>query len=99
MIQGVVELDRVRRECRRLMTTRALAAAATSVVPIPGVDIAVDVGLLTSLLKQINERFGLSEAQVERMDPGAARKRCSSLPASAMASSAARCPGGSSRSF
>ncbi len=74
MIQSVVELDRVRRECRRLVTTRALAAAATSVVPIPGVDIAVDVGLLTSLLKQINERFGLSEQQVERMDPGAARK-------------------------
>ncbi len=34
----------------------------------------VDVGLLTSLLKRINERFGLSEQQVERMDPGAVRK-------------------------
>ena len=74
MIKSAAELERVRKECRWLVTTRSLAAAATSVVPIPGVDIAVDVGLLTSLLKQINKRFGLSEEQVERMDPGAAQK-------------------------
>jgi hypothetical protein len=33
-----------------------------------------DVGLLTSLLTQINERFGLSERQIEKLDPGAAEK-------------------------
>lgn len=74
MLKDIHELDKARRDCRRLVTTRALAAAATSVVPIPGVDIAVDVGLLTSLLAQINERFGLSEKQIERLDPGAAQK-------------------------
>lgn len=74
MIDTLAELERVRAECRRLVTNRALAAAATSVVPIPGLDIAADIGLLTSLLKQVNERFGLSEAQIARLDPSAAQK-------------------------
>lgn len=74
MTKSIAELDAIRRGCRRLVTTRALAAAATSVVPIPGIDIAADVGLLTSILTQVNERFGLSEQQVDKLDPGAAEK-------------------------
>ena len=74
MTKSIAELDAIRRACRRLVTTRALAAAATSVVPIPGLDIAADVGLLTSILTQVNERFGLSEKQIEKLDPGAAEK-------------------------
>lgn len=74
MLKDIHELDKARRDCRRLVTTRALAAAATSVVPIPGVDIAVDVGLLTRLLAQINERFGLSDKQIERLDSGTAQR-------------------------
>ncbi len=74
MIGTMAELERVRADCRRLVTNRALAAAATSIVPIPGLDIAADIGLLTSLLAQVNERFGLSEAQIARLDPPAAQK-------------------------
>ena len=74
MTRSIAELDAIRRDCRRLVTTRSLAAAAASVVPIPGVDIAADVGLLTSILSQVNERFGLSEKQIEKLDPGAAEK-------------------------
>jgi uncharacterized protein (DUF697 family) len=74
MTNSIAELDAIRRECRHLVTTKSLAAAAASVVPIPGVDIAVDVGLLTSILTQVNERFGLSEKQIEKLDPGAAEK-------------------------
>lgn len=74
MTNDIAGLNRTRSACRRLVTTRSLAAAATSVVPIPGIDIAADVGLLTHLLAQINERFGLSEKQVERLDPSAAQK-------------------------
>jgi uncharacterized protein (DUF697 family) len=74
MTKSIAELDAIRRECRRLVTTRSLAAAAVSVVPIPGVDIAADVGLLTSILTQVNERFGLSEKQIEKLDPGAAEQ-------------------------
>jgi uncharacterized protein (DUF697 family) len=74
MTRDVAELDRIRSECRKLVTTRALAAAATSVIPIPGIDIAADVGLLTSLLSKVNERFGLSERQIQRLDPHTGEK-------------------------
>jgi uncharacterized protein (DUF697 family) len=74
MIETMTGLEKARRECRKLVVSRSLSAATTSIVPVPGLDIAADIGLLTSLLAQINERFGLSEAQVERLDPGAAQK-------------------------
>ena len=74
MIDSIAELDSVRDECRRLVTRRALTAAATSVVPVPGIDIAADVGILTTMLPQISEKFELSEAQVERLEPHVAQK-------------------------
>jgi uncharacterized protein (DUF697 family) len=74
MITSIVELEKARTDCRRLVTSRALAAAATSIVPIPGADIAADIGLLASILARVNERFGLSEAQIERLPRGSAEK-------------------------
>lgn len=56
-------------ECRQLVSRKALLAAGASMVPIPGLDIAADVALLMTLIHQINERFGLSEAQIEAMSP------------------------------
>lgn len=56
-------------ECRRLVSRKALWAAGASLVPIPGLDIAADVALLLNLLQQINERFGLTEAQIEALSP------------------------------
>jgi uncharacterized protein (DUF697 family) len=74
MIQTVAELDRVREDCRQLVTKRAMTAAATSMVPIPGLDLIADVGLLTKLLPDISARFGLSEAQVRKLDPHLAER-------------------------
>ncbi len=63
------ELESVRKNCRKLVTRRAAISGAASVVPIPGVDIAADVSLLANLLPEINERFGLSPAQMEEYNP------------------------------
>lgn len=63
------DLDTVRRECRSLVRRRALLAASVSFVPIPGVDFITDVAVLVNLLPEINARFGLGEAQVERLSP------------------------------
>jgi len=38
-------------------------------VPIPGIDWVTDVGILVRLLPKINESFGLSPEQVERLSP------------------------------
>jgi uncharacterized protein (DUF697 family) len=55
------------RACRTLLNRRALVGAAASAVPVPGVDFAVDAALLANLLPEINARFGLTPAQLDRL--------------------------------
>jgi uncharacterized protein (DUF697 family) len=55
--------------CRRIVTRRALMSAGAAVVPIPGIDIAVDVGMLMKMLQEINAEFGLTPEQIERLAP------------------------------
>jgi uncharacterized protein (DUF697 family) len=63
------KLEQVRSECRRMVLRRATTSAGASVIPLPGLDIAADVGLLLQLLPAINRKFGLSPEQLERLDP------------------------------
>jgi uncharacterized protein (DUF697 family) len=49
---------------RRLLNRRALAGAAASVVPLPGVDWLVDAALLSKMIPAINEEFGLAPEQI-----------------------------------
>ncbi len=59
--------EALRRECRSMARRRAALAAATSLIPIPGIDLATDLALLTRLINRINEHFGLSEEQIGRL--------------------------------
>ena len=59
MITTIAELDRIRDDSKRLVTTRSMMSAGAAVVPIPGADIVADIGLLTKLLPEISKRFGL----------------------------------------
>ena len=63
------ELDTVVRHCRRLVGKRALVAAGVAVVPLPGIDWLTDVATLMKLIPEINQAFGLTPAQVERLAP------------------------------
>ena len=74
MIATVKDLDRVRRDCRRMVTKRALAAAGAAVVPIPGADIAADIGLLANMLPKISQAFELDHASIEKLDPAIAQR-------------------------
>ena len=56
-------------ECRRLVTRRALISAGASIVPLPGVDVAVDITVLLKMIEQINQRFGLTPEQIEQLAP------------------------------
>ena len=56
-------------ECRRLVTRRALISAGASVIPLPGVDVAVDITVLLKMIEQINQRFGLTPEQIEQLAP------------------------------
>lgn len=74
MIHDMAELDRMRDECRKLVTNRSLVSAGAAVVPIPGADLVADIGLMTSLLPDISRRFGLDHEQVEKLDPHMAQR-------------------------
>ncbi|MFN3566233.1 MAG: hypothetical protein ACK4V1_09675 [Burkholderiaceae bacterium] len=66
------DVDAVARRCRKIVTRRALVAAGAAVVPVPGLDVAVDLGMLMKMLQEINEAFGLTPAQIDAL---AARRR------------------------
>lgn len=62
-------IEAVARQCRRLVTRRALVGAGVALVPIPGLDWVTDVGILMKLIPDINQAFGLTPEQVERLAP------------------------------
>jgi uncharacterized protein (DUF697 family) len=55
------------RRARQVLHRRALAGAAAGAVPIPGLEWLVDAALLSRLIPAINEEFGLSPEQIERL--------------------------------
>ena len=63
------QIDAAARHCRRLVNKRALLAAGVAIVPVPGIDWITDVGVLVNLLPRINEAFGLTPDQIERLAP------------------------------
>ena len=63
------QIEAVARQCRRLVTRRALVGAGVAMVPVPGIDWVTDVGILLKLIPDINRAFGLTPEQVERLSP------------------------------
>lgn len=68
LITSLTELNRVREECKSMVTKRAAASSLAAIVPIPGTGIVADIGMLMELLPEINKKFGLSEEQIEQLD-------------------------------
>ncbi|CAN5202948.1 hypothetical protein BH11PSE11_BH11PSE11_37590 [soil metagenome] len=63
------EIELIRDKCRRMVRKRAAVSGAAAAVPIPGLDIATDFGLLSTLIEQINTEFGLTPDQIGRLKP------------------------------
>ncbi|MEZ4527302.1 MAG: hypothetical protein R2941_15395 [Desulfobacterales bacterium] len=61
-------LEAVREECRAMVNKRAIVSGAASLVPVPGMDIAADVGMLMELLPAISRKFGLAKEQIDDYD-------------------------------
>lgn len=74
-IDPSLDLDKIRRECQELVKSRAKVSAGMATLPVPFLDVAVDATLLTKLLPEISERFGLIEkkADVAHLDSKDAR--------------------------
>ena len=62
------ELDRIRASCKAMVRRRAVTSGGMALVPIPGMDIAGDVGMLMQLIPAINRKFGLTPEQIDELD-------------------------------
>jgi hypothetical protein len=67
LAEGNDALLRAVQRSRKLLNRRALIGAAASVVPLPGLDWAVDAALLTRLVPAINAEFGLTPRQLDEL--------------------------------
>jgi uncharacterized protein (DUF697 family) len=63
------DIERVRERCRGLVRKRAAISAGVSVIPVPGVDIVADLSSFAVMVEEINQAFGLSPAQIDRLQP------------------------------
>ena len=54
---------------RKLLHKRALMAGVASAVPVPGLDWAVDAAMLSKLIPEINQEFGLTPQQLDSLNP------------------------------
>ena len=43
LIRSLAELDRIRDECKSMVTKRSAVSAGAAAIPIPGLDIGTDV--------------------------------------------------------
>jgi uncharacterized protein (DUF697 family) len=63
------EIERVRERCRALVRKRAVISAGISAIPLPGVDIVSDLSSFALMVEEINQSFGLSPEQIDRLQP------------------------------
>lgn len=68
LAKSVTELEKIRASCKAMVKRRAATSGGMALIPIPGVDIAGDVGLLLQLIPAINRKFGLNPEQIEELD-------------------------------
>lgn len=54
--------------CRQRVKRCALVSAGAALMPLPGLDIATDVTVLTHLINDINGAFGLTPQQIEKLE-------------------------------
>lgn len=67
--RNAAEIEAAKARSRKRLTRTAAIASAASIIPLPGIDIAVDAGALLKLIPEINREFGLTPGQIERLSP------------------------------
>lgn len=68
--RNTIELEEAIKRSKSIVTRRAALASAASLVPIPGLDIAVDIAAVMKLIPEINREFGLTPQQIAKLSPG-----------------------------
>jgi len=63
------EIEEAKKRSRKLLLKTAALAQAAAIIPLPGIDIAVDAAALLRLIPRINREFGLTPEQIEQLSP------------------------------
>ena len=63
------DIEHTAQYCRKMVRKKATIAAGIAAVPLPGLDLITDVGMLTQLFQDINKAFGLTPDQIEKLSP------------------------------
>ncbi|MFH7765598.1 hypothetical protein [Acinetobacter sp. BSP-28] len=68
-IDPKLNLEIIRAECLELVKKRAYCSAGAAIIPVPFLDVVIDVGILSQLIPEVNARFGLAPEQISVYDP------------------------------
>ena len=68
-IDPKLDLEQIRTECLQFTKKRAYWSAGAAIVPIPFFDVVVDLGMLSHIIPEINQRFGLAPEHISVYDP------------------------------
>lgn len=68
-IDPSLNLEQIRDECLEQVKKRSYVSAGVAVIPVPFLDVVIDVGMLSLLIPEINSRFGLAPDQISVYDP------------------------------
>lgn len=60
-----VNLEKIRLDAKEMVKSRAKISAGVAIIPVPFLDVAIDVAMLSKLLPEITRKFGL-EDELER---------------------------------
>ncbi|NHB56733.1 hypothetical protein [Acinetobacter shaoyimingii] len=74
-----LNLEQVREDCLELVKKRSYVSAGAAVIPVPFLDVVIDVGILSVLIPEINAKFGLAPEQVSVFDPATKKVHWSEL--------------------
>jgi uncharacterized protein (DUF697 family) len=69
MALGDPDMQAAVKRSRKLLHKRALMSGVASAVPVPGLDWAVDAAMLSKLIPEINQEFGLAPEQLDSLSP------------------------------
>lgn len=64
-----LDLEHIREQCLELVKKRSYVSAGVAIIPVPFLDVIIDVGMLSFLIPEINARFGLAPDQISVYDP------------------------------
>lgn len=74
-----LNLEITRQECLEIVKKRAYISAGVAIIPVPFLDVVIDVGILSQLIPEINARFGLAPEQISVFDPATKQVHWSEL--------------------